>query len=369
MHSFSFCPNSSCPYHQCAPGTRWYVALGHYHTRCFGEVPRFRCKGCGRIFSPQTFSVDYYAKRRLSYPHLERLLCSSMSQRALARHLAASLGTISNRIGRLSRQALALHATLRPLATPSEPVCIDGFVSFDRSQYFPNNITISIAAPSRYILSLTHATLRRSGRCTASQILKKQRLYRTATFEPRALERSFKSLLDELSRERIPLIHTPLPLITDEKPDYARALKAHPCRARFAHRTINSKLPRTFSNPLFPSNYLDRELRKDLADHRRETVCFSRNVANMLQRLMVYLGWHNYDKPFRIGGKTQTRMSHAEVAGIGKHKVEDARYMLFRDRAFLTRLSLSSLEHKLWVRGFATPLKKRPEYLPSYALH
>lgn len=368
MHSFSFCPNSSCPYHQSAPGTRWFVALGHYHTQCFGEVPRFRCKACGRIFSSQTFSLDYYAKRRLNYPHLERLLCSSMSQRALARHLSASLGTISNRIGRLSRQVLAMHAALRPLASPSEPVCIDGFVSFDCSQYFPNNITISIAAPSRYILSLTHATLRRSGRCTESQILKKQRLYRAVMFEPRALERSFTNLLDELSRERIPFILSPLSLITDEKPDYARALKAHPCRARFAHRTINSKLPRTILNPLFPSNYLDRELRKDLAEHRRETVCFSRNVSNMLQRLIVYVGWHNYDKPFRIGGKTKDQRSHAEVAGIAKQKINEARHSLFRHRAFLTRLSLSSLERKLWVRGFVTPLKKRPEYLPAYAV-
>jgi len=247
-------------------------------------------------------------------------------------------------------------------------VCIDGIVSFDRSQYFPNNITISIAAHSRYILSLTHATLRRSGRCTKTQALRKQRLYRKVTFEPRAIERSFTNLLDELSRERLTLTCSTLSLITDEKLEYARALMNHPDRSQFNHHTINSKLPRTISNPLFPSNYLERELRKDLADHRRETVCFSRNVANMLQRLIVYMGWHNYEKPFRIGGKTHACLSHAEATGIERQMVKDERNMLFHNRAFLTRECLSPLERTLWLRGFSTPLKKNPEYIPRYAL-
>lgn len=366
MHSFPFCPNPECSYHQVAPQERWFVALGSYHTQCFGEVPRYRCKACGRIFSSQTFSLDYFAKKSLNYRHLERLVSSSMSQRALSRHFNVSLGTISNRIGRLSRQVLAMHARLRSHESPGEPVCIDGFVSFDRSQFFPNNITIAIAAHSQFILSLTHASLRRSGRCTDAQIRRKNLLYRSVVFETKALERSFSELLDELSRARLPRIAVPLVLVTDEKREYARALKAHAHRPRFSHRTVNSTLPRTATNPLFASNYLDRELRKDLADHRRETVCFARNVPNMLQRLLVYLGWHNYEKPFRIG-QGQLRMSHAEVAGIDRQLVGEARHALFRQREFLSRVELSPLERKLWLRRFSTPLKNTPEYVPAYA--
>jgi len=169
MHPFSFCPNPTCPHHQVAPEGSWYVALGFYYTKCFGDVPRYRCKTCGRTFSSQTFSLDYFAKKRLDYRQIERLVSSSMSQRALSRHFKVSLGTINNRIQRLSHQSLATHTLLRPQAAPREPVCIDGFVSFDRSQYFPNNITISLTAHSQFILSLTHATLRRSGRCTDAQ--------------------------------------------------------------------------------------------------------------------------------------------------------------------------------------------------------
>ncbi|HOE99570.1 MAG TPA: hypothetical protein PKW91_07475, partial [Rectinema sp.] len=108
-----------------------------------------------------------------------------------------------------------------------------------------------------------------------------------------------------------------------------------------------------------------RELRKDLADHRRETVCFPRNVANMLNRLVVYLGWHNYEKPYRIG--RHIVMTHAEVAGIERKAICKAREKQFQERAFLSRAGLSLLDKKLWLRSFPTPLKRKAEYVPAYA--
>ncbi|MDQ7795902.1 MAG: hypothetical protein RDU47_03905, partial [Spirochaetia bacterium] len=105
MHHFHFCPNPACAYHQHAPKERWFVAAGFYVTKTFGKVQRFRCLACGKYFSTQTFSLDYFAKRKLAYPQIETLLSSSMSIRALSRFFSASCGTIQNRIDRLARQA------------------------------------------------------------------------------------------------------------------------------------------------------------------------------------------------------------------------------------------------------------------------
>ncbi|SLM10005.1 hypothetical protein SPIROBIBN47_110001 [uncultured spirochete] len=41
---------------------------------------------------------------------------------------------------------------------------------------------------------------------------------------------------------------------------------------------------------------------------------------------------------------------------------------MFRERAFVSRLSLDLLDQKLWKRAFSTPLKTSAEYLPRYAL-
>jgi transposase-like protein len=368
MDTFSFCPNPECEHHQKALTTNWYVALGTYYTKCFGRIQRYRCKSCHRIFSSQTFSLDYYAKRTIDYETLEELLASSMSQRALSRHFNLSCNSVQNRIDRLARQGLALHARLRKTLPPTEAICIDGFVSFDTSQYFPNNITMAVTKDSQFMHSMTHATLRRSGSMTNAQKDKRAKLDRAFSFEKRALERSFQELLDALAETWKPRPGTKYVLITDEKQEYARALARHFMEAFITHTTVSSKAARTSTNPLFSSNYTDRELRKDQANHRRETLCFSRNVGNMMNRLIVYMVWHNYKKPYRISKKGKNRLTHGEMAGIAKEAIAYERALLFRERAFLHRADIPTLEMRLWMRAFRTPLKKKADYLPKYAV-
>jgi len=368
-----FCPYKECPNHSHPPALRWWRHAGSHDTKCFGSVPRFLCRTCGRTFSSQTFSTNYYAKRTIDYRRLEELLASSMSIRALARTFHCSCPSILNRCDRLARQELAAHALLRPLAARHENVCIDGFVSFDRSQFFPNNLTISITSDSRYLLSFTHATLRRSGSMTESQKRRRSTLYPGVPFERRALERSFTELLDELERDRPPCPAAPLVIVTDEKLEYERAFYAHPLSRNQdeAHRVallrVNSTLPRSCHNPLFASNYLDRELRKDQAAHRRESTCFGRNVANGLSRLACYVGWHNYRKRYRITGPAFDHRLHADQAGIGAEAIARTRRSVFTMRAFSSLIELDGIETKIWGKRFPTPGKTRPDYLPHFA--
>jgi len=62
-----FCPYEACKFHSHPPEGPWWRREGFHSTRCFGPVPRFRCLGCHRTFSAQTFSIDYYAKRKIDY--------------------------------------------------------------------------------------------------------------------------------------------------------------------------------------------------------------------------------------------------------------------------------------------------------------
>ncbi len=366
-----FCPYAACHNHAHPPAGRWWQRDGYHRTRCFGLVQRFRCCRCRRTFSSQTFSSDYFVKRAIDYPRLELLLCSSMSVRALARAFQCSCGSILNRIDRMARQEIAAHAALRPRAGRREGVCIDGVVAFDRSQYFPNNLTLAITAESRFILAYTHATLRRSGRMRPDQKRRRDRIDKEQTFERRALERSFTELMDELERDRR---RRPLIVITDEKSEYARSFFAHPLfrnqddRQRVVRITVNSRLPRTVRNPLFPSNYLDREIRKDQAAYRRESTCFTRNVANGLSRIACYVGWHNYAKRFLIKAPVMDQSTHAEAAGIPKNALAAVRERMFLDRPFLSLLSLGKLETKLWMKEFRTIGLKGTGSLPAFAL-
>jgi hypothetical protein len=372
MFSPPFCPYKACSNHTHPPRKRWWRRDGFHPTACFGPVPRFQCGSCKRTFSTQTFSTDYYAKRKIEYRRLEALLSSSMSVRSLASAFSCSCGSILNRIDRLARQELAAHSILRPSAARHENVCIDGFVSFDRSQFFPNTITISIASTSRFVLSFTHASLRRSGSMRPAQKRRRDELYLGLDFEKRALERSFSELLDELERDRPPGPLKPLVIVTDEKLEYRRALSAHPLfrnqdeEHRVAHLTVNSRLPRTFINPLFASNYLDREIRKDQAAHRRETTCFGRSVANGLMRMASYVGWHNYRKRYLLKAPVAWVQTHAQEAGVPRDRIGRVRERMFNKRAFLSLLSLSPLERRIWMKGFPTPGFSRPARLADF---
>ncbi len=369
-----FCPNPSCRNHFVAPRARGFPRVGAYQTRAFGRVQRFRCPACGRTFSSQTFSIDYWAKKIVDYRGLLARHASSESVRAIGRALGLSCCSVLNRFDRLARQAIALHASLRPLARNDESVCVDGFVSFDVSQYFPSEIAISVTARSRLVLDFSHATRRRSGTTTAAQRARSAELYPRMDFERGAVSRGFREVLVSLGRERPPARWRPLVLITDEKREYVDVLHRSPLwlgqdeERRIAHIRISSRLPRTWLNPLFPSNYIDREIRKDQANHHRETTCFSRNVSNAMARLCCYLVHHNYCKRYSAKAPGEDRRVHAEVAGIARELIDRSVEVMYNRRAFISRLSLPPTLERIWRKSHTTPLKPKADYLPAYAL-
>jgi hypothetical protein len=160
-------------------------------------------------------------------------------------------------------------------------------------------------------------------------------------------------------------------LYTDEHLQYRRVMKSLPekQRERIRHLMISSRLPRTVGNDLFSVNYLDREIRKDCAEHTRETVQFARSAGNSMERLAVYRLHYNYRKAYRENGAEFRSESHASMAGIDPQVVRRELKSLFTRRRFLSRIARIPLsEVRLWMRQIATPLKERAEYLPAYAL-
>lgn len=97
-----FCPNPECEYHLKPPVEFiWYRRIGSYKTKLNGRVQRFRCVRCGRTFSEQTFSLDYYVKRKVSYLEILEHINSRDGVRKTGRSLGVSHQCISNRLQRL----------------------------------------------------------------------------------------------------------------------------------------------------------------------------------------------------------------------------------------------------------------------------
>jgi hypothetical protein len=370
-----FCPNADCPFHRAPPAdTRWYHIAGSYETKAFGSVTRFQCLSCGKYFGEQTFRLDYHAKRKLSYRRIFEHLTNCGGIRATARIMGVNHSAITNRIGRMARQAMALQAELLDGFVPNEDLVTDGFESFVSDQYQPNNIHLLTGKVSQFLFTYDCAHLRRKGRMTAQQ--KKERTGREAKYirERRSISQSFRQIVDMVEQFALRREGKVTCLYSDEKREYRQVLADSEVlqqlaqRKRFFHLTYSSELKRTTLNPLFSVNYYDRELRKDNADHVRETVRFSRNVNSALERFAVYQLYHNFFKPYRIAHKEKRWYTHAEMAGFNGKRIEDSLREIFTMRRFFThvKLKLSWSQVIIWARMTGTLDKHDGVFWPKY---
>ncbi len=366
-----FCRNPKCFYHQPPPGLPYtaFERWGSYTTRAFGRVPRFRCTCCGTTFSQQTFRVDYWLKRVYDYTDLTERLASCSSIRALGRAYQVAGKSIQNRIGRAARQVIAFETILSCYRKPKEDLAADGFESFCVSQYYPNNIHLLVGTTSQFVYAADHVTIRRKGSMTREQKKKRETLEQRYRADPQGLCRSFFRILEASFSVLSDGGRPSLTLWTDQKREYHRSLASSDCAAgllesgRFVHRTISSRVPRSRWNPLFPVNYLDRELRKDLHEHVRETVCFGRNVNAQMERLSLYLYYHNFCKAHRSRGAFQ---SNALLAGYDPRFIAVERIKLWEWRAWHTKIDLTMSDEETWMRLRRTPLKNGKDYLPKH---
>lgn len=361
-----FCPNRDCSLHHLTQRSAvWYTKSGSYITAVSGRIKRYKCNKCGMRFSEQSFSLDYSTKRKLSYDYILKQLKSAAGIRDIARDLNVSPTTIINRITRLSRQSIAVHAVLRETIRLKENLVADGFESFAVSQYHPDNIHLLAGKESQYLYCFDYAHMNRKGRMTENQKEKNRALKKTNQGCV-SISRSFSNICKQLDILIEKRASEHFVLFTDEKPQYRSVIAECNFSGSFSHVTVNSKKTRNLTNDLFSVNYLDREIRKDNANHVRETVQFSRNVNNDLERLSIYSLYHNYMKPYRIN--LPTGLLHAEVAGVESKKIRTELKTLYTRRRFYSRMKgMTPEEMHIWLRGFVTPGKKGIEYVPQYA--
>ena len=289
-----FCPNECCLFH-CGPTHSWrWVRAGFFRRLAAPHrIQRFRCGHCGRYFSEQTFRTTYWLKRpELLVPVFHRLIgCSAFRQ--IAREFAASPQTIALLSARLGRHCQLFHEQLRPKGPLREPLTLDGFQSFEWSQYHPTLYHVVVGKHSHYFHGFTDSELRRSGSMRPEQKARRAVLDREhGRPDPRSVEREVARVLRIVAP-----VPQALELHTDEHPDYPRALKALPHLA-VTHRTISSRAARTPQNPLFPVNLLDLLIRHSGANHKRETIAFAKRRQSAAERLWLFLVWRNYVKWF-----------------------------------------------------------------------
>ena len=349
-----FCPEPKCPHHSRSHGWRWVRAGTHRRRAEPTRVQRFRCLSCRRHFSSQTFRTSYYLKRPELQEPIFRQMGACSGYRQAARVLGCAHSTVLNQTRRLGRHCLLFQHLKAPPKPPAEPIVVDGFRSFEFSQYWPVDLNLAIGETTQFIFGFNHAQLRRSGAMTARQKKKRTRLEtKHGRPEPQHTRDQVETLL-----RRITQAPCSFKLVSDEHRAYVQSVN----RMRgwtVEHVRISSKAPRTPWNRLWAANLADLLLRHGGANHKRETIAFSKRVQNALLRLAVFQVDRNYVRGRRVRDGSRSP-SPAMLRGLTTRRLEVAEVL--GERLFPSRVKLPEDLQEMYEERVATRQIENPRH-------
>jgi transposase-like protein len=287
-----------------------YKRIGFYTRRCPPRrIQRYLCLSCRVSFSSQTFHTSYYLKRPDILPQLLTKANGAMANRQIARDLRVSPTTIDNQLSRLGRHCLLFHAHHLPHAKLKGDLVIDGFETFEYSQYHPFHFNLAVEADTSFIRYFTDSELRRKGRMREDQ--KRRREFyerRDGRADPKAVQKGIEELL------RVCLAGCQEATVrSDDHRAYPVAIRRQRCR--ITHLVTSSKQRRDRRNPLWEVNLADLLIRHSQAGHRRETICWAKRRQKAAERLVGFVVWRNWGKRRWENGPA---VSPAMLAGVAE---------------------------------------------------
>ncbi len=213
-----------------------------------------------------------------------------MANRQIARDLKVAPETINRHIARIGRHCMLFHQEQMKNAPAIKIVVVDGFESFELSQYHPLHHHVAVEKETDFFVYFTDSELRRKGRMTGTQKRRRQELeLLLGRPDPKAIENDMLELLEvSLADQSAAVVHS------DDHPAYRRSIKR--LNIRITHKVTPGKNHRDSRNSLWEVNLLDLLIRHSNANHRRETIAWSKRRQASAERLAILLVWRNYMK-------------------------------------------------------------------------
>ena len=326
-----FCPNPNCIHHKNS-GDFWpSKKIGFFRRRQPPfRIQRFLCKTCKRSFSSQTFSNSYWQKR----PDLDAMIImktvGGMANRQIARDINVSPETVNRHIARLGRHSMLFHQRMMQSSPPIKEIVVDGFESFELSQYHPIHHHVAVEKGTDFFIYFTDSELRRKGRMTEAQ--KRRRMEQERDLgrpDPKSIEKDMLELLEVSLGNRSHAV-----IFSDDHPTYRRSIRS--LATHVDHRITPGKNHRDKSNSLWEVNLLDLLIRHCNANHKRETIAWSKRRQASAERLVILLIWRNYMK----GRQEKKRGSPTPAMERGMMDSHLKTGEFLSERIFRTRIEL-----------------------------
>ena len=350
------CPSPKCKHHNPLPEGFPFKKAGFFTRIVDGRrIQRYSCKSCRVTFSTQTFSTTYWQKR----PDLDRKIfmkaVGGMANRQIAKDLQVNPGTIDRHLARMGRHCMLFHFRMWRDAVPPKEIAIDGFASFELSQYFPFHHQVAVEKDTDFFIYFTDSELRRGGCKTEKQIRRQLVLEKQYGLpDPQTVRKDMKHLLDVSFKNQVSAV-----VHSDAHKSYPRAIKETVCS--ITHVVTSGKDHRDKNNRLWEINLLDLLIRHCSANHKRETIAWSKRRQGSADKLAIFLIWRNCIKgrrekhraspsPAMERGMLDRRLSVDDIfiERIFREHIElPERWSEYYDRKVSTRALGVNCEHSL----------------------
>ena len=281
-----------------------------------------------------------------------------MANRQIARDLKVNPGTVDRHLQRMARHCLLFHSKQMIDSPPFKEIVADGFESFELSQYYPFHHHVAVEKGTDFFIHFTDSALRRKGQKTAFQ--KKRMIELEARYgrpDPQAIRKDMQHLLEVVLQGQVSAV-----LHTDAHKSYLRAIRDTDCEIE--HVVTPGKNHRDKHNKLWEVNLLDLLIRHSGANHKRETIAFSKRRQSSSERMAIFLVWRNYIK--RRREKDRASQTPAMMRGMLDRKldVDD----VFSERIFRNHIELPLRWAEYYCRRVKTrAIGRNSEHSLSYA--
>ena len=252
------------------------------------KIQMYKCFSCNKSFSDQTFSFDYYLKKRYLNQKIFRLLCKGASQRAIAFILEIKAEAIALRIkkfGELAKKYLAKTRTSEDLSE----VQFDEMESFEHTKCKPVTMPIAVNPKNRKILALRVGKIAAKG--LLAEISRKK-------YGPRKCQR--KEKITEMLTEIKDSTELNTIFVTDQSPHYPKLIKKIiPEAKHIQFKGIRGcvvgqgELKASERDPLFSLNHTYAMIRDNIKRLTRRTWCTTKKIESLENILYIYSYFHN----------------------------------------------------------------------------
>ena len=360
------CPRKDCPAGSGKAPFRWRVHAWYPRKTDQRWVIRFWCFAGRHTFSQQTFAESYYAKAPGWTVPIASMLVNGAGYRQIARVLRCSPAAVARRAAKIGRHCLLLHSrALSRLRSLSESIVYDHFESFAYGQDHPCGVGLGVGHRTWFVYTLDFAPHRRGGRMTAEQRARQKTLSAPERVTYRnAFHRGMAILLDRFEQVR---------LVTDGHAAYPDAIRRFGLGGRMTLEVHPNPKTRTADNraatlvrdrAMFPSDQLHALLRHSCANHKRETIAFSKRHNALLERGFLYLVWRNFVK--RRSERRTKDPSPAMQVGLAEERWSWDR--VFAKRLFPWREPVPESWQTVYWREILTPaLGRNARHALKYA--